>query len=357
MTAGRGGAGLRGHPGDPPRRRVARSPSSPGTRIPEKAGLGARLGRRSPRFPGTLVFYMGVRSLPRHRRAADRRTGARRTSRPRWSSAGTLPGPAHRDRARSPTIAARGGRGGDPRRPPITVVGPVGRAARARWPGCERGRCTGARVAVTRARAQASGLAARLRGARRRGGGDPGDPDRAAAAGRRAAGGGVAHPRVRPRVPHEPERRAAALRRAGRGPGATRARSPAPPWPRSARARRRSCALTGSRPTWCRERSIAEALVEALGGRARGRAARCWSPARAEARDVLPDAPARARRRGRRAGALRDRRRAARRGRRARLRSRADYVTFTSSSTVRFFLEAGGARGPDGARVLSRSGR
>jgi uroporphyrinogen III methyltransferase/synthase len=32
--------------------------------------------------------------------------------------------------------------------------------------------------------------------------------------------------------------------------------------------------------------------------------------------------------------------------------SRADYVTFTSSSTVRFFLEGGGAV-PEGARVVS----
>ena len=33
------------------------------------------------RFPGTLVFYMGVRTLPRIARAADRRGPARRTSR------------------------------------------------------------------------------------------------------------------------------------------------------------------------------------------------------------------------------------------------------------------------------------
>jgi uroporphyrinogen III methyltransferase/synthase len=32
--------------------------------------------------------------------------------------------------------------------------------------------------------------------------------------------------------------------------------------------------------------------------------------------------------------------------------ARTDYVTFTSSSTVRFFLEGGGAV-PDGARVVS----
>ena len=72
----------------------------------------------------------------------------------------------------------------------------------------------------------------------------------------------------------------------------------------------------------------------------------------AEARDVLPDA---LRERGAEvdvvalyetvAEPLADAERAA--------LERADYVTFTSSSTVRFFLELGGVRPPDGARVVS----
>ena len=75
----------------------------------------------------------------------------------------------------------------------------------------------------------------------------------------------------------------------------------------------------------------------------------------AEARDVLPDA---LRERGAEVdvvAALRHRGRAARRRRRSTPRGGADYVTFTSSSTVRFFLEArsGGSGVPDGARVVS----
>ena len=39
------------------------------------------------RFPGTLVFYMGVSNLAAHRRAADRRRARPATSPRRWSSA------------------------------------------------------------------------------------------------------------------------------------------------------------------------------------------------------------------------------------------------------------------------------
>ena len=66
------------------------------------------------RFPGTLVFYMGIRSLPR---IAERLIAGGRppASRRRWSSAARCRGQRTRCPARWPTIAARG-RGGDPRR-------------------------------------------------------------------------------------------------------------------------------------------------------------------------------------------------------------------------------------------------
>ena len=96
------------------------------------------------------------------------------------------------------------------------------------------------------------------------------------------------------------------------------------------------------------DRSVAEGLVEALGGRRRP--ARAGRP-RARGPRRAPRRAARARRRGRAAGALRDGGRAARRRDRARPRRRADYVTFTSASTVRFFLAAAGAL--DGPRIAS----
>src|SRR2546429_5028714 len=98
------------------------------------------------------------------------------------------------------------------------------------------------------------------------------------------------------------------------------------------------------------ERSVAEALVEALQDvPVTGR--RVLVARAAEARDLLPDA---LRERGAevdvvalydtRAEPLSDDQRGA--------LARATYVTFTSSSTVRFFLEAGGEV-PDRARVVS----
>src|SRR3954471_21638415 len=111
-------------------------------------------------FPGTLVFYMGVRALPRiaeqliaARRPADepvviveRGTLARRRS-----VHGTLA-----------TIADRAAEAGV-RPPSITLVGPVAAlGTELAW--LEGARpLAGRRIAVTRARAQASALAQRLR--------------------------------------------------------------------------------------------------------------------------------------------------------------------------------------------------
>src|SRR5680860_457790 len=111
------------------------------------------------RFPGTLVLYMGVKSLPM---IADRLVAA---GRPADQPAavverGTLPG----QRAVTATLSDIASRVAEEgvRAPAITVIGPVaGLRDTLAW--LERRPLHGRRVAVTRARAQASGLAARLR--------------------------------------------------------------------------------------------------------------------------------------------------------------------------------------------------
>src|SRR5947199_7988436 len=111
-------------------------------------------------FPGTLVFYMGVRALPR---IAERLVaGGRPESEPVVIvERGTLPGQraVHGTLA---TIAERASEAGV-RPPSITLVGPVAALGEElAWLEAARP-LAGRRVAVTRARAQASALAARLR--------------------------------------------------------------------------------------------------------------------------------------------------------------------------------------------------
>ena len=161
--AGRDGrrrrAGVRRDPGHAARRRRRRSRSSPATRT-----------RPSPRrsidwpalaaFPGTLVFYMGVRSLDRIADAARRRRPPAERAR-RGRPARDVRRPAHGRAARSPTSPARAAEAGV-RAPAITVVGAVAALHdELAWFGA--GPLAGRSVAVTRARAQASPLAARLR--------------------------------------------------------------------------------------------------------------------------------------------------------------------------------------------------
>ncbi|HWV88201.1 MAG TPA: uroporphyrinogen-III C-methyltransferase [Capillimicrobium sp.] len=111
-------------------------------------------------FPGTLVFYMGVRALPRI--AAQLMAGGRPASEPAAVvQRGTL-GDQRVVVATLERIADAAARAGM-RPPSITVVGPVaGLARELAWLG-EARPLSGLTVAVTRARAQASALAARLR--------------------------------------------------------------------------------------------------------------------------------------------------------------------------------------------------
>jgi uroporphyrinogen III methyltransferase / synthase len=111
------------------------------------------------RFPGTLVFYMGVRTLPR---IAERLVAAgRRPDEPvAVVERGTLPG----QRTLLATLADVADRTAAERirAPAITLVGDVARLREdLAW--LESRPLHGRTVAVTRARAQASALAARLR--------------------------------------------------------------------------------------------------------------------------------------------------------------------------------------------------
>jgi uroporphyrinogen III methyltransferase/synthase len=295
-------------------------------------------------FPGTLVFYMGVRQLPHIAKSLI--DAGRPPSEPvAIVESGTLPD----QRAVSgtlTTIAERAAEAGVCP-PSITVVGPVAElAGRLEWqpPRPLRGRT----VAVTRARAQASGLARNLR---------------------ELGATVVQAPVIRTR----PLQETSPLDLSGydlvclTSPNGVRAlfdrlaRAAHPPRDARALAGARVAAIGpgtaralgehGIAADIVPERFIAESLVEALAELPIKRAL----VARArEARDVLPDA---LRSRGAQvdvlelyetlAEALPPRLLAQARA--------ADYVTFTSSSTVRFFLQAAGgtAELAPGTRIVS----
>ncbi len=120
---GGGSAGVRRDPRDPPRRWRPRSPSSPATRTRARTAPALDWDALA-RFPGTLVFYMGVRNLRADRRAPrsppTRSGGAGRGRRARHAA-----GPAHRHRLRSRT---------SPSGPPT----PACAHPRSRWSGRSR---------------------------------------------------------------------------------------------------------------------------------------------------------------------------------------------------------------------------
>jgi uroporphyrinogen III methyltransferase / synthase len=284
------------------------------------------------RFPGTLVFYMGVRTLPQiaERLSAEGRPADEPVA---VVERGTLPD----QRTLLATLADVAERAAAERirAPAITLVGDVARL-RAELAWLEARPLHGRTVAVTRARAQASALAARLR----------------------ALGATVVEApaiRIRPldtRLPPldgydlvcvtspngadllldrlRDARDLAGIRVAAIGPGTARV----------LRAR-------GVEPDVVPDRAVAEGLVEALADVPVGRALIARA---AEGRDALPDA-LRAR------GAVVDiaalyetvaeplaeeTRRAA---------AAADYILFSSASAVRFYVEAGGRL--DGPRLVS----
>jgi len=297
------------------------------------------------RFPGTLVFYMGIKNLPL---IAERLAGAGRDAEEAVAvvERGTHPG----QRTIVDTLGGIAARveAEEIRPPAITLVGAVAELRETvAW--LERRPLHGEVVAVTRARAQASGLAARLA----------------------ELGAEVVETpaiRIEPR-PVEGELRAAierideyalvcltspngvrllfdALGAGGRDARTLAGATVAAIGPGTAA----ELARRGIRADVVPERFVAEALVEALEPvDVEGR--RVLVARAAEARSVLPYA---LRARGAEvddvalyetvAEPLTDADRAA--------LERATYVTFTSSSTVRFLLESG-ARPPAGARIVS----
>jgi uroporphyrinogen III methyltransferase / synthase len=287
-------------------------------------------------FPGTLVFYMGVRALPRI--AQQLVAGGRAPDEPvAVVERGTLPG----QRTLLSTLSAVAERAAAERirAPAITLVGPVA-ALRERLAWLERRPLHGRTIAVTRAQAQASALAARLR-------------ELGAAV--------VEAPMIRtepldaslpdlarydlvcvtsPNGAHALFERLAA---AGLDARALAGRTVAAIGPGTARA----LGEQGIRPDLVPERAVAESLVEAL---AEVEVQRALVVRAREGRDVLPDA---LRERGAEVDVLALYETVAEPldEQTARAAAAADYVTFTSASTVRFFLEAAGEL--DGPRIAS----
>jgi uroporphyrinogen III methyltransferase/synthase len=288
------------------------------------------------RFPGTLVFYMGIKNLPliAERLVAAGRPGDEPAA---VVARGTLPGQA----TVSGTLADIAERVSDAgvRPPAITVVGPVAEL-RDTLAWLERRPLSGQVVAVTRARAQSSELAARLR----------------------ELGAEVVEApaiRIEPLPVELPALDAYALL-CFTSPNGVRLFFEALPGDARALAGARVAAIGPGTAAALRahgieadvvpERSVAESLLEALASdELSGK--RVLIARAAEARDVLPDGL-------RKLGAdvdvvalyetvaeppSEDQTAAL---------PRASYVTFTSSSTVRFFLSDGRAL-PDGARVIS----
>jgi uroporphyrinogen III methyltransferase / synthase len=298
------------------------------------------------RFPGTLVFYMGVKRLAANLAALVE--AGRDPEEPAAAvERGTMPG----QRTVLGTVGTlaeaveREGVGA----PALIVVGPVvARRDSLAW--LERRPLHGRRVVVTRARPQASGLAAALRGLGAEVIELPAirlepliDGDEA----RRAVESIGSYALVCLTSPNGVHLLFEALRAAGRDARALAGASIAAIGPGTARA----LAEHGISADVVPERSIAEALVEALeqidvAGK------RVLVARAAEARDVLPDA---LRERG---GVVEvvalyetvqeEPERAA-----AEAAREADYVTFTSSSTVRNLTEALGDSFPGGTRVVS----
>jgi uroporphyrinogen III methyltransferase / synthase len=283
-------------------------------------------------FPGTLVFYMGVRTLPA---IADALIEAGRPSSQPAAvvEAGTLPW-QHTVTGTLATIA-REAAAADIHAPSITVVGEVAALSEElRWFEQMERPLRGRTVAVTRARAQASELARRL-----------------AALGARVVQAPairiqpLAGPSLDP-APYDlicltsPNGVEGLFTRivAGSGDARSLARCRvAAIGPGTARA----LASHGISADIVPERFVAEGLIEALTeALANGPPARRALLARArEARDVLPEA---LRERGLEVDVLDLYETVAEPLSEAVLREaqEADYITFTSSSTVRFFFAA-----------------
>jgi uroporphyrinogen III methyltransferase/synthase len=298
------------------------------------------------RFPGTLVFYMGVKRLARN--AAALIEAGRDPEEPAAAiERGTWPGQRTVE-ATLGTIAAAVEREAV-EAPALIVVGEVARR-REQLAWLERRPLHGRRVVVTRARTQASGLASTLR----------------------LLGGEVVELpaiRIEPRIDNEEVRQVAgalgiydlicltspngvrllfeAMEAAGVDARALAGVTVAAIGPGTARALAERGVLADVVP----ERFVAEGLIEALEDEEVS-GARVLVARAAEARDVLPDA---LRERGAevRVLPLYETVREEPREEEIEAAQSADYVTFTSSSTVTNLTDALGDHFPTAARIVS----
>ena len=298
------------------------------------------------RFPGTLVLYMGVKQLPAlvERLVAAGRDGGEPAA---AVERATLPGQrtASAKLAELPEAVAAAGI----RPPAIVLTGPVA-ARRETIAWLERRPLHGLRVVVTRARAQASGLSAAL-GAL---GADVVElpaikivprPDSAEL--RDAVQAIHAYALVCLTSPNGVRLLFEALRAAGRDARALAGATVAAIGPGTAATLAEHGIVADVVP----ERSIAEELVSALSDfPVAGRPVLIARAA--EARDLLPDA---LRDRGAEVDVVALYETVSEEPDPAALEAArdADYVTFTSSSTVRNFVRALDGRFPERARVVS----
>jgi uroporphyrinogen III methyltransferase/synthase len=297
-------------------------------------------------FPGTLVFYMGVKRL------ADNAAALIEAGRdPEQPAAAIERGTMTGQRTVTATLATlaeavrREGIGA----PALIVVGPVvERRESLAW--LERRPLHGRRVVVTRARAQASGLAATLRGLGAEAIELPAiriEPRLDTAEVREAAASIAEYELICLTSPNGVRLLFEAMDEAGRDSRALAGATVAAIGPGTARA----LARRGVRADIVPARFVAESLVEALSavevGGKRALVARA-----AEARDVVPDWLAE---RGARVDvvALYETVREQPDEAAVEAAQGADYVTFTSSSTVRNLAEALGGRFPSAARIVS----
>jgi uroporphyrinogen III methyltransferase/synthase len=298
------------------------------------------------RFPGTLVFYMGVRRLagnaaaliaagrdPDEAAAAIER-GTMDGQRTVVATLGTLADAVERERIAAPAA--------------IVVGDVVERRDALAW--LERRPLHGRRVVVTRARAQASGLAATLRGL----GADvvelPAiriEPRTGSDEVHRAVEEIASYALICLTSPNGVRLLFEALREGGKDARALAGATVAAIGAGTAEALAASGIVADVVP----ERFVAESLVEALADvEVEGR--RVLVARAAEARPVLPDA---LRERGAAVDevALYETVRETPAEEAIEAARDADYVTFTSSSTVTNLTEALGDRFPDRARVIS----
>jgi uroporphyrinogen III methyltransferase/synthase len=298
------------------------------------------------RFPGTLVFYMGVKRLAEN--AAELIAAGRDPSQPAAAiEKGTMDG-------QRTVVATLGTIAEAVEReavgaPALIVVGPVA-ARRERLAWLERRPLHGRRVVVTRARAQASRLAATLRGLGAEVVELPAIRIEARLDGpevRQTAAAITEYSLVCLTSPNGVRLLFEALAGAGLDARALAGATVAAIGPGTARA----LAARGIVADVVPERFVAEALVEALSEvEVDGR--RVLVARAAEARDVLPDA---LRERGAEVDvvALYETVREEPDAAAVEAAQAADYVTFTSSSTVTNLTEALGERFPAAARVVS----